>query len=438
MSEEKKVPLSEEKKAPLSPNMHGSGGGDTVCVQILDEEDEKQKFKQKFRSDPGSFKPQKLDYLAKSLEGAGHNSSTLHHPVTSFEGVRDDQPGNEFEGVLNRLVGALSPYRFIDWRTTWFLDADMEAMYVDYFQRKHYPWLKWKLLAALILYLCYCGLQGDGAFERPALIVALIDVSLTCSLAWIPAERPTDQAFVRELRRFWQRYWRMTLFVCVIVYFLCLQFSLHSQFDQAMRTQDFCTCSTEPCVEDVLLNHCHQLEMWSRAFQLSIWLMLLVVFVEEIPFLASIGLSLTLLLILVVGMLSMSSEDIEAEHRSTVCLRSSLAVCGFLGIILNSRYNLEITARVAFQHEVLHPRKPMHSRPCTHAHALTSMHSRPCTRVHALASSRNYAPHTLTMHLLRPPLSYANVSRVSKSNGSRRESASTRRRSVRQMRRSVS
>jgi hypothetical protein len=84
--------------------------------------------------------------------------------------------------------------------------------------------------------------------------------------------------------------------------------------------------------------------------------MLLIVYMEEIAFIASIVLAAILLLVLVVGLLSMSSAE-EKPHTSTICLRMSLAVCGFLGIVFSSRYSTEITARVAFQHEV-HPAHP--------------------------------------------------------------------------------
>jgi hypothetical protein len=111
-----------------------------------------------------------------------------------------------------------------------------------------------------------------------------------------------------------------------------------------------------------LLAHCHQLHMWSAAFQLSIWLMLLVVFASELHFVASVALSVLLLLIFVVGLLVMSSAD----DTSAVRLRSSLAVVGFLAVVFSSKYSLEINARVAFQHEGLKEQR-FEVQYCTHA-----------------------------------------------------------------------
>jgi hypothetical protein len=173
---------------------------------------------------------------------------------------------SSLEGVLDRLVDVLSPYRFIDWRTTWFIDPDMEARFIDYCERKRYPWIKWKLLVALVLFLVYCGLLGGKAFTQPPLFVALIDVLLPCSLAWIPAQKSSDLACVQSMRRFWQRHWRAMLFGGVIVYFTCLQFSLHSEYNSAVAL-NFCTCTEEPCREGILLDQCHQLRVWARAFQ---------------------------------------------------------------------------------------------------------------------------------------------------------------------------
>jgi hypothetical protein len=239
-----------------------------------------------------------------------------------------------------------------------FIDADTEKRYRRFHDDQRYPWVKWKLLSVFVSYIIFCAFTIFTApWHRPALLFSLALFGLICGMSFLQPPQTDDQLMIKSVKAFWQRNWRRVLCFGAAVLFSCIILMLN-RYDGDAHAEEVCACA-DGSNDCELLTVCRTQQLWSRALQLTVWLVLILSFLTELTFWESVQLAALLFLLFMLGLILWLCPIIDAWHGSGaqdkihIFSHATLVVLAVLPPIYWTRYTLEITARVAFKHEGL-------------------------------------------------------------------------------------